>query len=136
MQQLSDVYKRFKQMRYKPVTGAVAFEPLAHELNEDETMLKLLEGSFHSTVGLFIATDIRIFYIGINKLNDVVLEQVAYEEIESINISEPKFISVEISIKTNHHHDLIIKGCDYQEGKEFVELIRMLTVYNSVQKAG
>lgn len=135
MQHLSDIYKRFKQMKYAPVTGGIAFDALAHALSKDETILKLLEGNFHTTVGLFIATDLRIFYIGVNKYNDTTLEQVNYENIISISITEPKFISVEISINTSTKLDLTIKGCDYSEGKEFVELLRMLTLYNPVSKA-
>lgn len=135
MQPLTDIYKRFKQMRYAPVTGGLAFDSLAHALGKEETMLKLLEGNFHTTVGLFIATDLRIFYIGVNKYNETTLEQIHYEDIVSINITEPKFISVEISINTKNSQPLTIKGCDYSEGKEFVELLRMLTLYNPMSKA-
>lgn len=135
MQQLTDIYKRFKQMKYAPATGVLAFEALAHALVKDETMLKLLEANYHTAVGLFIATDLRVFYVGINKYNETTLEQIHYEDIEGIEISEPKFISVEITIKSRTGAPLTIKGCDYSEGKEFVELLRMLTLYNPVSKA-
>ncbi|TAH26558.1 MAG: hypothetical protein EAZ07_03630 [Cytophagales bacterium] len=135
MQELSDIYKRFKQMKYAPVTGGITFEALAHALVKEETMLKLLEGNFHATVGLIIATDLRIFYIGVNMYNQTTIEQIQYEDIVKIDITEPKFISVEISIHSRNEKILTVKGCDYSEGKEFVELIRMLTLYNPLTKA-
>ena len=135
MQPLNEIYKRFKQMKYAPATGVLAFDALSHALGKEETMLKLLEGNFHSTVGLFIATDLRIFYVGINRYNETILEQLAYEDIINIIISEPKFISVEITVYPKNGQPLTIKGCDYSEGKEFVELLKMLTLYNPLSQA-
>lgn len=135
MQPLNDLYKRFKQMKYAPATGVLAFDALAHALGREETMLKLLEGNFHTSVGLFIATDLRIFYVGINRFNETALEQINYEDIVNIEISEPKFISVEITVRPKNGHPLKIKGCDYSEGKEFVELLKMLTLYNPMSQA-
>lgn len=135
MQQLSDIYKRFKQMKYAPATGVLAFDALAHALGREETMLKLLEGNFHTSIGLFIATDLRIFYVGINRFNETTLEQIHYEDVLNIQISEPKFISVEITVQSRGGHKLTIKGCDYSEGKEFVEILRMLTLYNPISQA-
>jgi hypothetical protein len=131
MQTLNRLYTRFKQMKYTPVTGGIAFDPLAHALNKEETILKLIEGAYQTSVGLVIATDLRIFYIGVNRFNKTTLEQIAYEDIVSISITEPKIISVEIIIQARNQPQLTIKGCDYNEGKQFVELIRMLTLYNN-----
>lgn len=131
MQSLNRLYTRFKQMNYTPITGGIAFDSLAHALNKEETILKLIEGSYQAYVGLIIATDLRIFYIGVNRFNKTILEQISYENITSIDITEPKIVSVEITICSSKHDPLTIKGCDYSDGKQFVQLIKMLTLYNN-----
>ena len=135
MQSLTRLYTRFKQMKYSPITGGIAFEPLAMALKKDETILKLIEGSYSTSVGLFIATDSRIFFIGVNRFNKTTIEQISYEDLKSISITEPKIISVQIIIQFSPNHEIVIKGCDYHEGKQFVELIQMLTAYNTILKA-
>ena len=122
-------------MKYSPVTGVIAFEQLANALNNDETILKLIEGSYQNSLGLIIATDLRIFYIGINRFNKSVLQQINYDELISILITEPKIISVEIIMHSKNLQPIMVKGCDFNEGKQFVELIKLLTLYNSVSHA-
>lgn len=136
MQPINKLYNRFKQLNYTPVTGGIAFDALVHELQKDETILKLIEGSVHNSVGLMIATDLRIFFIGLNRFNKTTLEQIGYDDITSIEITEPKFISTELMLNNKDGEFIKIKGCDYQEAKEFVELIRMLTLYNPISQAG
>lgn len=136
MQTIEAINKRFKQMKYTPATGGIVFDSLVMSLNEDETMLKLLEGNLHSSVGLIIATDLRIFFIGVNLHNETKITQVFYDDIASIHLSEPVFISSVVTLTTNQSQQLVVKGCDYNEAKDFVELIRMLTLYNnSVSRA-
>lgn len=134
MQTLNKIFTRFKQLKYTPYTGEIAFDALAHALEKDETILKLVEGFWHNSVGLIIATDLRIFFIGLNRFNKTSLLQINYNDISSIDFTEPKLISSEVTI-TAKENSLTIKGCDYQEAKVFVELIRMLTLYNPVSKA-
>ncbi len=134
MQSINQLFKRFKQMKYSPVTGEIVFQPLANELNPDETILKLIEGAFQKTLGILLATDLRIFYIGINRFNKTTLEQIRYENIISVTISEPKIISAEVIIHSKNLAPIVVKGCDYNEARQFVELIKMLTAYNAVSQ--
>ena len=135
MQSLDKIFQRFEQLNYSPITGGIAFEALANALNRDETILKLIEGSVYKSVGLMIATDLRIFYIGLNRFNKTILHQISYESIISVELSEPKIISVELNIITKSGENIVMKGCDFGDSKKFVELLRMLTLYNSISQA-
>ncbi|HEX8548088.1 MAG TPA: PH domain-containing protein [Cytophagaceae bacterium] len=135
MQSLHKLFERFTQLNYSPITGGIAFEALANALDKEETILKVIEGSITTSVGLIIATDLRIFYIGLTRFNKTVLQQISYDSIISVEMAEPKIISVELNIITKTGGNILVRGCDYTESKKFVELLRMLTLHNSISQA-
>lgn len=135
MQSIEKLFDRFKQINYSPIIGGIAFDALANALEKDETILKLIEGSINASVGLLMATDLRIFYIGLNRFNKTILQQVSYDSIVSIELTEPKIISVKLNLITKSGESLLVTGCDFSEAKKFVELLRMLTLYNPISQA-
>ncbi len=119
---------RFKQIGYVPQSGAIAFNLLAQSLQEKEVVLYLLEGSIHNTLGYLIATDIRVFYAGINKHKIPMLEHINYSDITSIeSVKITKVPSIEILISDNNDQEFRIKGCEPKDGAKFVKLLKYLS---------
>jgi hypothetical protein len=124
MKTVDHLNARFKQIGYVPQFGTIAFEDLVKSLNEKETVLYLLEGSIHNTLGFLIATDIKVFYVGVNRHKKPVLEVINYQDISSIDLIKTDLPSVEISIRSNHDKSFEIKGCDSRDAAKFVKLIK------------
>lgn len=127
MDKIDHLNTRFKQIGYVPKSGAIAFNLLAQTLKKKEIVLYLLEGSIHNTLGYLIATDIRIFYIGVDKHKKASLEHINYEDIENIKSETSVLPSVEILITAKKGEQFRIKGCEPEDGKKFVKLIRYLS---------
>lgn|SRR5690606_29518049 len=126
MDKIDHLNTRFRQIGYVPQSGAIAFNLLAQTLKKKEIVLYLLEGSIHNTLGYLIATDIRVFYAGVDKHKSPMLEHINYEDIENIESVNTMLPSVEIIIKSKNGKEFRIKGCDPSDGKKFVKLISYL----------
>jgi hypothetical protein len=124
MKTVDHLNTRFRQIGYVPQFGNIAFEDLVKSLNEKETVLYLLEGSIHNTLGFLIATDLKVFYVGVNRHKQPVLELIDYKEITSINLIRTELPSVEISIKCDINKSFEIKGCESRDAAKFVKLIK------------
>jgi hypothetical protein len=124
-----DFTDRLNQLGYSPQYAAVAYNNFINSLKPDETILYVLEGSIKNTIGVVIATDKRLYYVGVSKLNHPVLEHVHYNDLVFITGKETPWTSMEIKVKTDSNPEiLVIKGCELKAGYEFIELIRLLTI--------
>jgi hypothetical protein len=124
-----DFTDRLNQLGYSPEYAAVAYDNFIKSLKFDETILYLMEGSIKNTLGVIVATDKRIYYIGVDKHKSTLQEHINYDDIIFITGKESPWTSMEIKVKTETKYDeLIIRGCDKDTGKEFIELIRLLTI--------
>jgi len=120
---------RLNQLGYSPQHAAVAYDNFIRSLNPDETILYLMEGSIKNTLGVIVATDKRIYYIGVDKHKSPLLEHIDYNDIIFITGKETPWTSMEIKVKTETKYDeLVIRGCDKNTGTEFIELVRLLTI--------
>jgi hypothetical protein len=131
MKTVDHLNARFKQIGYVPQFGTIAFEDLVRSLKEKETVLYLLEGSIHNTLGFLIATDLKVFYVGVNKYKQPVLEIINYNDINSIDLIKTELPSVEISIQSANNKSFEIKGCDSRDAAKFVKLIKYFCEENS-----
>lgn len=121
--------ERLNQLGYSPEHAAVAYDNFINSLKPDETILYLMEGAIRNTLGVIAATDKRIYYIGVNKHKNTLQEQIDYNDIIFITGKETPWTSMEIKVKTETKYDeLVIRGCEKNTGKEFIELIRLLTI--------
>lgn len=127
MQSQEQLHSRFQQIGYSPNIGQIAIEELAESLDKDETVFQLLEGSVQNTLGFALATDLRIFYIGIDKHKNCRFEQLEYTQVKSIETREIWPSSSEILIYTHNGNELKVRGCEQEVAAEFVELVKMLT---------
>ncbi len=89
-----------------------------------------MEGVYKNTVGVVIATDLRVFYVGVDKHKKPIVTQRKDDEISSIEAGSPVVVSVNLSIRTQDEKKLTFRGCDRNESQQFVELIKMLTPDN------
>ncbi|MFN3402509.1 MAG: PH domain-containing protein [Cytophagaceae bacterium] len=126
MQAIGKINHRFNQIGYRPKFGNLAFNDLSRALMPDETILNVVEGSIKSTVGVVIATDLRVFYVGVDKRINPALQQISYDDISEVKVNNGLFVSVELTIKTKSGNELIIKGCDQDRAQEMIELINLL----------
>jgi hypothetical protein len=131
MQTIVNIHTRFSEIGYQPNLGKIAFNDLAKNLRPDETILNVVEGAISNTLGVAIATDLRVFYVGVNKYHQPVLEELLYEDIVGIEITKSMFISVELIVHTKQQRDIRLKGCDPERAGEMVELISLLIRENS-----
>jgi hypothetical protein len=120
---------RLNQLGYAPDHAAVAYDNFIRSLKSDETILYLMEGAIRNTLGVIVATDKRIYYIGVDKHKSPMQQHVDYDDIIFITGKETPWTSMEIKVKTETKYDeLLIRGCEKNTGKEFIELIRLLTI--------
>jgi hypothetical protein len=124
MKTVDHLNARFKQIGYVPQFGNIAFEDLVRSLKEKETVLYLLEGSIHNTLGFLIATDLKVFYVGVNRHKQPVLELINYQDITSIELIKTELPSVEIFIHAKDNKSFEIKGCESRDAAKFVKLIK------------
>jgi hypothetical protein len=124
MKTVEHLNTRFKQIGYVPQYGAIALDDLVKSLKEKESVLYLLEGSIHNTLGFLIATDLKVFYVGVDKHKSPVLELIKYEDIASIDLIKTDIPSVEILIIKKDKANFEIKGCDSKDAVKFVKLIK------------
>ncbi|MDB5258290.1 MAG: hypothetical protein JWM14_2985 [Chitinophagaceae bacterium] len=124
-----DFTDRLSQLGYSPAHASIAYDNFINSLKSDETILYLMEGSIKNTLGVIVATDKRIYYIGVNKHKNILHEHISYNDIVFITGKESPWTSMEIKVKTETKYDeLVIRGCEIDTGKEFIELIRLLTI--------
>jgi len=131
MQTIVNINTRFSEIGYQPNLGKIAFNDLAKSLRSDETILNVVEGAISNTLGVAIATDTRVFYVGVNKHHQPVLEQLIYEDIVGIEVTKSMFVSVELIVHTKSKKEIRLKGCDPERAAEMVELINLLIQENS-----
>jgi hypothetical protein len=124
MKTVEHLNARFKQIGYVPQYGTIALDDLVKSLREKESVLYLLEGSIHNTLGFLIATDLKVFYVGVDKHKSPVLELIKYEDIVSIDLIRTELPSVEILITKNDKRNFEIKGCESRDALKFVKLIK------------
>jgi len=120
---------RMDQLGYIPKAAFIAYENLLKSLKKEETILYLLEGSIKGSLGFVVATDLRVYYVGVNKYKMPFLSHIQYPDIISISTEESKISpSVELIVVTKTYGELRIKGAEPEAGREFQELIQLLTV--------
>lgn len=130
MHNIQKINTRFSQIGYNPHFGKIAFSDLAKNLKSEETILNVVEGSMNNFLGVGVATDLRIFYVGINKRGSMFLEQVSYEDVKSASLEGSQFVSVSLVIHTRNQFPFKIKGCEPSRAEEMAELINMLVTAN------
>lgn len=126
MNTIDHLNTRFKQIGYVPKSGAIAFNLLAQSLKKKEIVLYLLEGSIHNTIGYLIATDSRVFYAGVDRHKQPILEHIHYEHISAIDSVTTVLPSIDIVI-TSVEQKFTIRGCEPVDGQKFVKLVRYLS---------
>jgi hypothetical protein len=124
MKTVEHLNARFKQIGYVPQYGSIALDDLVKSLREKESILYLLEGSIHNTLGFLIATDLKVFYIGVDKHKSPIIELIKYEEIATIDLIKTDLPSVEILLTKNDQRNFEIRGCDSRDAMKFVKLIK------------
>jgi Bacterial PH domain len=124
MKTVEHLNARLKQIGYVPQYGTIALDDLVKSLREKESVLYLLEGSIHNTLGFLIATDLKVFYVGVDKHKSPVLAHIKYEDIVSIGLIKTELPSVEIRISKKNQENFEIKGCDSKDAAKFVKLIK------------
>lgn len=129
MQTIATIQKRFSEIGYAPEMAQIAFKDLGERLHPSETILNVAEGSYHNTLGVLIATDKRLFYVGVDKHKLPVTEQIPYPLISKVE-SQQGFTSDDVRIETIHMDEYIIRGCHATRAKELVELINILIEQN------
>ena len=123
MDKIDRLNTRLKQIGHIPKAGAIAFNLLGQTLQSKEVVLYLLEGAIHNTLGYLIATDVRVFYAGIDRHMKPMLEYINYEDIHTIETLLP---SVDLLIKDKEERKFIIRGCEPKDALKFVKLIKYL----------
>jgi hypothetical protein len=119
---------RLNQLGYVPQTAAIAFDIFLKSLKADETILYFLEGSIKKTLGFIVATDKRVYYIGVDKFGSPFSESIHYDEITGISVRESLLPSTEITVHTiSKFKEIKVKGCDSHSAAEYKELIDLLT---------
>src|SRR6478752_10319456 len=90
---------RMDQLGYIPKAAFIAYENLLKSLKKEETILYLLEGSIKGSLGFVVATDLRVYYVGVNKYKMPFLSHIMYDDIKSIKTEEsPISPSVELIV--------------------------------------
>ena len=121
--------ERLTQLGYSPDFAVLAYDKFVKSLKSDETILYLMEGSIKNSIGVIVATDKRIYYIGVDKHNNTLQEDIGYNDIIFINGKDTPWVTMEIRVQTDSKfEELVVKGCSNEEGKQFIELIRLLTI--------
>jgi len=129
MQVAEKISSRLNQLGYVPQTAAIAFDIFLKSLKKDETILYFLEGSIKNTLGFVVATDQRVYYVGIDRHKNPFIECVPYDNITGVSNRESFLPSTEIIVQTTtKYNEIKIKGCDPKGAAEFIELIRLLTI--------
>ena len=122
------ISSRLSQVGYVPQTAAIAFDIFLKSLKPEETILYFLEGSIKNTLGFIVATDQRVYYVGIDKYKNPFIESIQYNDITGISVRESFLPSTEIIVHTNSKFkDFKVKGCDSHSAAEYKELIDLLT---------
>lgn len=122
------ISSRLSQLGYVPQTAAIAFDIFLKSLKPDETILYFLEGSIKNTLGFVVATDMRVYYVGIDKHAHPFMESILYKDISNISVRESFLPSTEITVHTkSKFNDIKVKGCDSHSAREYKELIDLLT---------
>jgi|GEM_PF-1568470 len=132
MDKIEHLNLRLKQIGYEPEYGSLAFNDLTKSLKNNESVLYLLEGSIKNSLGFLIATDLRIFYIGVNKYKSPVIAHIDYDEITSVEcIHESIIPSSEILINGKDNQHIKIMGCEPESAEKFTKLINYFTEKNN-----
>ncbi|MCU0416593.1 MAG: PH domain-containing protein [Cytophagaceae bacterium] len=124
------ISERLSQLGYVPQTAAIAYDTFLKSLKPEENILYLMEGSIKNTIGFIVATDLRLYYVGIGRHAQPFLELLDYNDIASIVFqdSHPPSPATKVQVTTKSKHEgFLIKGCDRTQSAEFVELIKLLT---------
>lgn len=133
MNKIEHLNLRLKQIGYEPEYGSLAFNDLTKSLKNNESVLYLLEGSIRNSLGFLIATDLRIFYIGVNKYKSPVIAHINYDDITSVEcINEEIIPSSEIMINGKDDQHIKIMGCETESAEKFVKLIKYFTEKNNL----
>jgi hypothetical protein len=125
MQNLNKLKEAFERIGYSPNTGKIAFDRLSNILNSSEIILHILEGSHESTVGVLVATDLRLLYVGCSPLKDSVIESLSYEKIESIQFKKGE-MPISGSVEIKEAENIVVKGVSPKEAHDFIEKVNIL----------
>ena len=132
MDKIEHLNLRLKQIGYEPEYGSLAFNDLTKSLKNNESVLYLLEGSIKNSLGFLIATDLRIFYIGVNKHKSPIIAHIKYEDITSVeNTNESIIPTSEIMINGKDDQHIKIMGCEEEAAEKFVKLVKYFTEKNN-----
>jgi hypothetical protein len=116
----------FEKLGYVPNTGRIAFEELANTLITTERLIYVMEGNCKSTVGLLVATDIRVLFVGCSPLKRSVIEKFSYEAIASNEFSESIY-SVAGTIRVQSSgKSIVVEGCDPKESVKFIDTVKQI----------
>lgn len=126
MQTSEQLEKAFDRIGYAPNTGKIALRTLANTLSSNERVLAVIEGASESTVGVLVATDLRVLFVGCSPLKDSVIRTVGYNEVSSIRHMETEFPCAEIEIQKSVETIKII-GCDAKQSVTFTDLVHELS---------
>jgi hypothetical protein len=122
----------FEELGYVPNTGRIAFEELANTLITTERIIYVMEGNCKSTVGLLVATDIRVLFVGCSPLKKSVIEKFTYEDIASNEFTDGIYeISGTIEIKSSGKK-IIVEGCDPKESVKFIDTIKQIIIDRNI----
>lgn len=122
MKSEQQLVESFKSIGYQPNTGGIALKTLSITLSSDERILEIIEGGCENTVGVLVATDIRLLYVGCSPLKDSVIKSINYHEISSLYFKESPFPSGSIVIYKSSEC-IKVAGCDIEKSTSFIDLI-------------
>jgi hypothetical protein len=129
---IEQLKSNFKEIGYVPNIGRIAFEELANTLITTERLIYVMEGNCKSTIGLLLATDIRVLFVGCSPLRKSVIEKFSYEAIASNEFSEGIY-SVAGTIKVQSSgKSITVEGCDPKESVKFIKTVKQFIIDRNI----
>jgi hypothetical protein len=118
----------FQELGYIPNTGRIAFEELANALITTERLIYVMEGNCKSTVGLLVATDIRVIFVGCSPLKKSVIEKFSYEAIASNEFTEGIYAVAGTIRVQSSGRNIVVEGCDPKESQKFINTVKQIII--------
>lgn len=112
----------FKELDFHPDTGKIALRTLSNTLSSNERVLDIIQAGSESTVGVLVATEMRVLYVGCSPLRDSIIKTFGYCDIVSIERKDTEFPSTEIEICCSTGSFSAV-GCPIDKSKKFVRTV-------------
>lgn len=125
MQRKDKLKEYFEKLDFHPDTGQIALRILSETLTSDESVVDIIQGGCDSTVGVLVATDLRVLYVGCSPLRDNIIKAIGYCDIVSIERKDTEFPSAEIEINRSGDSFKVV-GCHLDKSKHFVRTVNEL----------